>query len=231
MTTSSGHPDPTGHRPLPIPQLTTTDTALLLIDLQNGFVDPQGFLARRVGGLSSSLATVVEPARKLLVAARTAGIPVIHTQHAFEADYADGGFIVAEVMPRRAFAGPMASRDLIKGSWEADFVPRLEPIDGECVIHKNRYDAFIGTRLERLLNDNGSGTLVVCGVVTTLCVESTVRGASMRDFRVYLTVDALGDIDDEAHTQSVARLSRDFAHPITADAVATAWSAKSPVAS
>ncbi len=207
------------------PEITTTDTALLLIDLQNGFVDPDGFISRLYGGLSSSLQAAVEPARQALLAARAAGIPVIHTQHVFEPEYADGGFLVNEILPKRAeVAGNEASYDLIPGSWEADFLPAVKPVEGEFIISKNRYDAFIGTRLERYLVRNGIKTLIIGGVVTTVCVESTTRDAAMRDYRVHLMTDAIGDADDTAHEQGVTRLTSMFAHGTTAAAVGAALS-------
>jgi ureidoacrylate peracid hydrolase len=208
-----------------VPQLTTADTALLLIDLQNGFVDPRGFVARDFGGLSPSLRAAVGAARRLLLAARDAGIPVIHTQHAFEHGYRDGGFLVQEIMPKRAGDGTEPSHDLVVGSWEAEFAAPVAPLDGEHIISKNRYDAFIGTRLERLLHRDGIRTLIVGGVVTTVCVESTIRDAAMRDFRVYLAADAVGDIDEDAHAQGVARLSRNFAHALTVADARQAWGA------
>lgn len=212
------------------PELTTTDTALLLIDLQNGFVDPEGFVARLYGGLTPSLQAAVEPARELLEAARQAAVPVIHTQHVFEPGYSDGGFLMNEIMPKRmpvSDGGP--SFDLVTGSWEAEFYPAVAPIDGEYVVQKNRFDAFIGTRLERYLVRNGIKTLVVGGVVTTICVESTVRDAAMRDYRVYLVTDAVGDADEAGHEQGLARLATSFAHPVQAAEVVGSW-VRQPVA-
>ena len=207
------------------PEITTTDTALLLIDLQNGFVDPDGFVSRLYGGLSSSLQAAVEPARQALVAARAAGIPVIHTQHVFEPGYTDGGFLVNEILPKRAeVAGTEPSFDLVPGSWETAFFPAVEPIEGEFIVQKNRYDAFIGTRLERYLVRSGIKTLIIGGVVTTVCVESTTRDAAMRDYRVHLMTDAIGDADDAGHEQGVVRLTTMFAHATTAAEVSAALS-------
>jgi nicotinamidase-related amidase len=108
-----------------VPPITTTETALLLIDLQNGFLDEAGFVSRSYGGLSPSLSAVVRPAERLLAAARAAEIPVIHTQHAWEEGYRDGGFLVEEILPKLAGAdGLEPSEDLVVGSWEADFFPR-----------------------------------------------------------------------------------------------------------
>jgi ureidoacrylate peracid hydrolase len=208
----------------PTPAIPTEGTALLLIDLQNGFVHPEGWTARMFGGLSDSLAATVEPAARALAAAREAGIPVIHTQHAWEPGYADGGFLVDEIYPRLFADLPTEGRfDLVRGTWDADFLPGVAPIEGEHIIYKNRYDAFIGTGLERLLMRLGVRTLVVGGVVTTVCVESTVRDAAMRDFRVFLVGDAIGDSDADAHVSGLERLSRMFGHLTTSDDVAAAW--------
>jgi ureidoacrylate peracid hydrolase len=207
-----------------IPPITTIDTALLLIDLQNGFLDTNGFVPRSYGGLSPSLAAVSQPAERMLAAARAVGIPIIHTQHAWEPGYRDGGFLVEEILPKQAAAaGLETGDDLVIGSWEADFFPPFTPREGENVIAKNRYDAFIGTRLERLLMRLGIRTLIVGGVVTTICVESTIRDAAMRDFRVYLAVDAVGDVDEAAHSEGLARLSRSFAHPVHTKQICEAW--------
>lgn len=206
------------------PPIPTEGTALLLIDLQNGFVHPEGWTARMFGGLADSLAATVEPAARALAAAREAGIPVIHTQHAWEPGYADGGFLAEEIYPKLFADFPAEERfDLVRGTWDADFLPAVAPVEGEHIIYKNRYDAFIGTGLERLLMRLGVRTLVVGGVVTTVCVESTVRDAAMRDFRVHLIGDAIGDSDAEAHATGLARLGRMFGHLTTSDDVAAAW--------
>jgi ureidoacrylate peracid hydrolase len=110
----------------------------------------------------------------------------------------------------------------VLGSWEADFFPPFIPLEGEHVIAKNRYDAFIGTRLERLLMRLGIRTLIVGGVVTTICVESTIRDAAMRDFRIYLAVDAVADVDEAAHSEGIARLARSFAHAVDTDQICAA---------
>jgi ureidoacrylate peracid hydrolase len=104
----------------------------------------------------------VRPAERLLAAARATEIPVIHTQHAWEEGYRDVGFLVEEILPKLAVAdGLEPSEDLVVGSWEADFFPSFAPREGEHLIAKNRYDAFIGTRLERLLMRLGIRTLVL----------------------------------------------------------------------
>jgi len=207
-----------------IPSLPTAETAVLMIDMQNGFLHEEGWTARMSGSVSASLAATIEPAARTLAAAREAGVPVIHTQHGWEPGYADGGFIADEIYPRLFAQMPEQGRfDMVKGSWDVDFLDALAPLPGEHVVPKNRYDAFIGTGLERLLMRLKVRTLVVGGVVTTVCVESTVRDAAMRDFRVFLVGDAIGDADQAAHDEGLSRLGRMFGHLVSSDDVAAAW--------
>ena len=104
--------------------------------------------------------------------------------------------------------------DLVADTWEAQFYEPVTPIDGEHVVTKNRFDAFIGTRLEQLLTRLGVRTLIVGGVATSVCVESTVRHASMCDYRVHLMADAVADVDPSAHPSAVGRMAALFAHVI-----------------
>jgi ureidoacrylate peracid hydrolase len=207
-----------------IPPIPTEDVALLLIDLQNGFLHPDGWVARLSGSLPSCLTATVEPARRALEAARAADVPVIHTKHAWQPGYADGGFLIEEIYPR---LGSRLHEDegegLVQGSWDVEFFPPVAPIEGEHVIDKNRYDAFIATRLEQLLTRLGVRTLVVGGVVTTGCVESTVRHAAFLDYRVFLIEDAIGDAAQATHLDGLARMGQLFGHPTSVDAARAAW--------
>jgi ureidoacrylate peracid hydrolase len=201
----------------------TADTALLMIDLQNAFLDPTGWAARLRGGLAAPIRSTVGPARTALDSAHAAGIPVIYTQHSWLPDFSDAGFIVEEKYPQ-LFGAPLSPdvRSLVTGSWEADFFPALAPEPGDHIIHKNRYDAFLGTTLEQLLTRLGIRTLVVGGLVTVACVESTVRSAAMRDYRVFLVEDAIGDVETW-HEDAMARLSAGFGHPVAAAQLAQSW--------
>jgi nicotinamidase-related amidase len=126
--------------------------------------------------------------------------------------------LAEEIIPKQfAESGVHPLRVLVKGSWEAEFCPAVAPVAAEHIVAKKRYDAFIGTGLERLLICERIRTLIFGGVVTTGCVESTVREAAMRDFRAYLVSDAVEDMDHEAHLQGVARLGRKFAHAVSVD--------------
>jgi ureidoacrylate peracid hydrolase len=161
----------------------TENRALLVVDVQNGFCHPDGSLPT----LGMALHGVDEAVRNCATAveqARAAGIPVIFTRHVYRPGRADEGARLTEL------AGELASVDgLLAGSWDAEVVAELGCGPADLVVDKVRFDAFLWTSLDPLLQGLGVTELAVCGVVTNICVESTVRAAFMRDYRVTLLAD------------------------------------------
>ncbi len=93
------------------------------------------------------------------------------------------------------------------GEPEADIIPALAPIDGEPVIRKTTYDAFLGTPLEAMLKENGCDQLLVTGVLTHMCCETTARAAFCRGFEVYLPADGLASSCEEKHLNSLLAMA------------------------
>lgn len=185
-------------------RLDPARTALLVVDMQNAFVMPGGSMARL--GLSTARGhAIIEPIRRLLDAFRTRRLPVIHTLTTVRSDYVDAG-LVAERFPALRPLG-----HIIAGTWDAQIVERLVPRAGEYVIAKNRFDAFYGTNLELVLRALHVDTLVVAGVPTNICVESTIREAFARDLRVVLPRDATASYTSEMEDASLATLGFMFA--------------------
>ncbi|HEY2699823.1 MAG TPA: isochorismatase family cysteine hydrolase [Pseudonocardiaceae bacterium] len=157
--------------------------ALLVVDMQNGFCHPDGSLPT----LGMGLAGVGEAVASTAIAvaqARTAGVPVIFTRHVYRPGRADEGTRLREL------SGELASIEgLLAGSWDADVVAELGCGPTDLVVDKVRFDAFLWTSLDPLLRGLGVTELLVCGVVTNICVESTVRAAFMRDYSVTLLAD------------------------------------------
>ena len=85
------------------------------------------------------------------------------------------------------------------------------------IVAKRRYDAFFGTDLEQLLREQGVEELTVAGVMTNLCVETTVREAFVRDFRVHVLMDATATATEEMHVASLVNMAFGFAHVVTTD--------------
>jgi ureidoacrylate peracid hydrolase len=204
--------------------IPTTDTALLLIDVQNGFLHEDGLVARMAGGtLPETSAATIEPLIATLAAARAQGIPIIYTKHQWRPDFGDAGPL-GELISESYEPEQIAElRTLVTGSWEIEIFDPLAPAPEDHIVPKNRYDAFLGTTLEQLLTRLGTRNLVVAGLVTSVCVESTARDAAMRDYRVFLVGDAIGDVETDVHTEALARLGRMFGRVVTSAEVAEAW--------
>lgn len=173
--------------------------AVIVIDMQNGFCDPEGFMNKIGLGYEAS-AVAIEPISRLLQAARAAQIPVLFTRYSLNEDYSDAGLLL-DIFPAIKDAGGM-----IRDSWDADVTDALKPLPGETVIDKTRYTAFYGTDLEDRLRELGVDTLIVCGVTTNVCVESTVRDAFFRDIRVIVPADGTAAVTPELHEGAL----RDF---------------------
>jgi ureidoacrylate peracid hydrolase len=161
-----------------------TGAALVVIDMQNGFLHPLGSVARSSEQPMFELDRVVADTVELVAGARTAGLPVVYTQHVFRPDYFD---VPRRLRPRDMFKE--GDQALVKGSWDAAVVDELKPLDSEPVVEKNRYDAFLYTDLELVLRELEVDRLLVCGVATNVCVESTVRSAEQRDVAVTVAAD------------------------------------------
>ena len=182
--------------------------ALLVIDMQNGFCHPDGSVAR--GGASIvDCQAVITPIAALREIVRSAQLPVIFTRFVYRADYADGGILVRELRP-----GLRERRSLVDGEWDAEIVPELTPRVDEFVVDKNRFSAFYGTSLDTILRSLDIRTLIVCGVTTNMCVESTVRDAGQRDYRVYVVRDAVGELDRTRHEHALAAMAFGFAYVV-----------------
>jgi len=98
-----------------------------------------------------------------------------------------------------------------------------KPREGELVVGKPKYSAFIGTDFEAQLRARGVDTLVVCGITTECCVDCTVRDAFHRDFHVFLVEDACAAYEEEVHQGSLRALTLNCAIPVTTSEVEAAW--------
>ena len=134
--------------------------------------------------------------------ARRAAIPVVFTRHVYRPGRPDEGAALVRNSP--ALAGVNGLAD---GFWDAEVVDELGCGPEDLVVDKVRFDAFQWTSLEPLLRGLGVRELVVCGVVTNLCVESTVRSAFMRDFPVTLLADCCAAKTRRLHDLSVEVLT------------------------
>jgi biuret amidohydrolase len=167
-------------------------TALVMIDMQRDFVEPGGF-GEALGNDVSLVRTAIEPCRRVLAAAREAGLLVIHTREGHRPDLTDcppakltrGGktFIGTQ--------GPMG-RILVRGEKGHDIIPELYPQADEPVVDKPGKGAFYETDLHLMLENRDIRTLIVCGVTTEVCVTTTVREANDRGYECIVPQDCVG---------------------------------------
>jgi nicotinamidase-related amidase len=167
--------------------------ALLIIDMQRDFLEPGGF-GEMLGNDVSQLRRAIAPNKKLLAKWRAKGLPVIHTREGHRPDLADlpeskrvrgGG--------RRGIgdAGPMG-RILVRGEPGHDIIPELYPKAGEPVIDKPGKGAFWATDLHAILQNRGIRQIIVTGVTTEVCVNTSVREANDRGYDCLVPSDCVG---------------------------------------
>lgn len=172
---------------------TPAACALLIIDMQRDFLEPGGF-GEALGNDVSQLRRTIEPNQKLLAAWRAHGLVVLHTREGHRPDLAD--LPPAKKIRGRSAAGigdagPMG-RILVRGEAGHDIIPELYPQSGEPVIDKPGKGAFWATDLHAILQHRGIKQLVVTGVTTEVCVNTTVREANDRGYDCLVPSDCVG---------------------------------------
>jgi nicotinamidase-related amidase len=166
-------------------------TALVVIDMQRDFIERGGF-GEALGNDVGRLAAIVPTVRDLLAWARAHGIRVIHTREGHRPDLADCPPAKRERSRstlRIGDAGPMG-RILVDGQPGNDIVPELGPRPGETVIVKPGKGAFYATALDEMLRSQRITHLLLAGVTTEVCVQTTMREANDRGYECLLVEDA-----------------------------------------
>jgi biuret amidohydrolase len=167
--------------------------ALLIIDMQRDFLEPGGF-GEMLGNDVSQLRSTIEPNRRLLAAWRSKQLPVMHTREGHRPDLMD--LPPAKKMRGRGKTtigdkGPMG-RILVRGEAGHDIIPELYPLPSEPVIDKPGKGAFFATDLHAMLQNRGIQQLIVTGVTTEVCVNTTVREANDRGYDCLVPSDCVG---------------------------------------
>ncbi len=192
-------------------------TAVLVIDMQNDFCSEKGALSGR-GVDTSSVREMAPVLAGFLTGARSSGVQIIHTRNIHS------GWTDSPVLKRRK---KDSARSTVIGTWGAEWFEKHEeftPCEGEYVIAKYRYSAFIGTNLEQVLHARGIRALIMTGTTTNVCVESTARDGSMLDFHVVLLSDCTATGSGEAiYAATLKNIDAYFGTVTTSDSVMKAW--------
>ena len=166
---------------------TPDKTALLVVDMQRYFKELSEPILKNVLSL-------IETCRKK-------GVRTIFTRHGHPDPVKDGGML-------SQWWGEL----IICGTNEWELMDELNPAETEPIIDKNRYSAFFNTGLDEQLRGVGVGDLIISGVMTNCCCETTARDAFVRDYRVFFVSDATATVDEELHLASLKNLAYGFAY-------------------
>ena len=195
-------------------------TALVIIDMQRDFIEPGGF-GETLGNDVSLLEAIVPACQAVLHAWRSAGGLVVHTRESHAPDLSDcppAKRLRGSPSLRIGDVGPMG-RVLVRGEPGNQIVPALAPVVGEIVIDKPGKGAFYATDLQQQLQAHGITQLVVAGVTTEVCVQSTLREANDRGYDCLVLEDGTASYFPAFHAAALAM--------ITAQGAIVGWSATS----
>lgn len=183
-----------------------SDAALIVIDMQNSFIATDG-LFNVPGGQE-----IIPAINRLVNGAREHGVPVIWTQ----SDHSPpAGGLILDRSPLVKYR-----QELWRGHPSFDLFPDVvQPVQGESSVTKHKYDAFHGTDLEMILRNLGKGTIVITGVTTECCCESTARAGFFRDLKVVVVSDAMASFTNEMHVQACDRIDLHFGRVMTSLAI------------
>ncbi|MGO3890344.1 MAG: isochorismatase family protein [Paenalcaligenes sp.] len=172
---------------------------LLIIDLVNGFADPEVF-----GG--GNIPQAIEKTQELLAIAREKNWPVAHTRIVFADDQSDNNIFSIKVP---------SMLTLLEDAEISHIVPELTPVAGELVVRKTVPSAFFGTSLAAWLTQRGVQTLVVAGAVTSGCVRASVVDAMQLGFRPLVVSDCVGDRAIDPHNANLFDMKQKYAYVAT----------------
>lgn len=181
-------------------RVSPAHTALLLVDLQNDFVHPEGAYGRGGAGVAE-IAALPERVRPIADAMRAAGGWIIATQFTLVPGRDGEPIVSAHLKALRPF---LAKGDFAPGAWGHRLVDALQPAD--LSVEKLAYSAFYQTRLEWVLRKCGIERLLVCGIVTNGGVASTVREAHVRDLDVSVLEDGCAAFTPDIHRVAIEAL-------------------------
>lgn len=201
-------------------------TALVVVDVQNDFCSPGGYMDREGADLGMVKA-MLPRLRAFLEGAEQAGVPTIF----FQANYASPGdwYMSPTWLDRAARANPAGGHIefpvCAEGDWGFDLVDGIGPRDQQrdLILKKHRYSGFVNTELDLVLRSKQIRTVVVTGVATNVCVESTARDAFMRDYFVVLAEDCCAAYSDDEQLATVRNIQDYFGVVTESATVMRSW--------
>lgn len=190
--------------------------ALIVVDVQNDFVSPEGSAGKRGDDVGAAMA-MIPNLTSLIDQARKVGLTVVYirTTHS---DWTDTPSWIYRTSQK---SGLSTCRE---GTWGAEFYDGIAPLPSERVVIKHRYSAFINTDLNTVLKARGIQSILVCGVATNVCVETTARDGYMYDYYVTMIDDCSAAYDAKLHMSTLENIRRHFGLVASSNQIIESWS-------
>jgi nicotinamidase-related amidase len=179
-------------------RLTPGRTAIVVIDMQNDFLSPNGWYAAS-GVDIDHMRQAIEPTKALVAAARAQDVPVIWTQHGFR-DETDAGVFAT----LRDF---LKDGGLRKATWGYDLYTQMDARPDDWYVEKNRLSGFYATNLDLILRGLNADTVLIAGVLTNQCVKATALDANFRDYKPIVIKEATGTTLPHLHEPALEMIS------------------------
>lgn len=191
------------------------NAALIVVDLQNDFVSPDGSAGKRGEDVSAAMA-IMSPLLRLIDAARRVGLTIVYirTTHSEWTD-------TPSWIYRTSQKGGLST--CREGTWGAEFYDGIAPLPTERVVGKHRYSAFINTDLNTVLKARNIQSVLVCGVATNVCVETTARDAYMFDYYVTMIDDCSAAYEAKLHLGTLDNMRRHFGLVASSNEIIETW--------
>jgi nicotinamidase-related amidase len=189
-------------------KFNTGTTAVLVVDMQNGFCHPDGSL------YAPGSENAVQPIADVVAAARDAGASIVYTRDVHPPEQFEDAHYYDEF--------ERWGEHVVEGTWETEIVDELAPRDDDHVVTKHTYDAFYRTDLEGHLDTHGIENLVICGTLANVCVLHTAGSAGLRDYRPVLLEDAVGFIEADHRKYALDHADWLFGEVVSRDDIAFA---------
>jgi ureidoacrylate peracid hydrolase len=194
--------------------ISPSGTALLIVDVQNDYCHPEGCLAKQ--GMDVSQTHIMIPVLdKFIQEARKFKLPIIFIQTIHEPSTDSKTW-----MKRLKYANEEGL--CRKGTWGCEFF-KVSPADQDIVVIKHRYSAFINTRLDSILRSLSISTLLMAGVSTNVCVESTARDGFMLDYDIVFLSDCTAAFSEEAHDMTLKNIDEYFGTVMRSNEIIDDW--------
>lgn len=194
------------------------NTALVVIDVQNDFALPQG-VCGQVGDDISPVAPMVARLQALIEHARKADLLIVFVRTIYDEPVLSPA--LTEQYLRRGYPNSICLSGTRGAEFYGDIGPRGAP--NEILVTKHRYSAFWGSSIDMVLRNNGIRTVVLTGIATEVCVESTARDAFFNDYQVVVPEDCVGCYSEERQKAALVVIARSFGVVTSSEPIAEVW--------